>query len=88
MFKDFFKRRKYRAIAFGEVHVDWRGGSFTNFSVLFFENDNGKRKWTASGGGRGEYFSSSSYKAACEIWRHTGLLPKWAKDPLAEKLSR
>ena len=88
MFKDFFKKRKYRAIAFGEVHVDWVGGTFTNFSVIFFENDNGKRKWTTSGGSAGEYFSSTTHKAACEIWKHTGLLPKWAKDPLAEKLSR
>ncbi len=88
MFKDFFKRRKYRAVAFGEVNVDWDGGSFTIFSVLFYENNNGKRKWTTSGGDRSKCFSNTSYKAACEIWRHTGLLPIWAKDPIAEKLSR
>ena len=88
MFNDFFKRRKWRAIAFGELKVDWVGGTFTIFSVLFFENDNGKRKWIVSGGGGGEYFSNTSYKAACEIWKHTGLLPTWAKDPVAEKLSR
>ena len=88
MFKDFFKKRKYRATQFGEVNIDWTDGSFTVFSVIFFENDNGKRKWTVSGGSYGETFSNTSYYAACEIWKHTGLFPEWAKDPVAEKLSR
>ncbi|KKM69584.1 hypothetical protein LCGC14_1449340 [marine sediment metagenome] len=88
MFGNFFKRRKYRVIAFGEVKVNWVGGNSTVFCIIFFENDNGKRKWTSSGGGRSEYFSNTSYQAACEIWKHTGLFPEWAKDPVAEKLSR
>lgn len=85
---DFFKKRKYHVIAFGEIHVRWMDATFTVFCVMFFENNNGKRKWTVSGGDGREHFSSTQYKAACEIWRHTGLLPEWTKDPIAEKLSR
>jgi len=88
MFNDFFKRRKYRVIAFGEVRVSWADSTFTVFSVIFFENDNGKRKWTVSGGKHSSNFNNTSYYAPCQTWQHTGLLPEWAKDPLAEKLSR
>ncbi len=88
MFKQFFKRRKYRAIAFAEVQANWKGGTSTLYSVVFFENDNGDRKWIESGGQANESFMVTTYYAPCETWRHTGLLPEWAKDPLAEKLSR
>lgn len=88
MFKKFFKRRKMRAIAFGEVHVSWTDGTFTVFSVIFFENDNDKRKWTVSGGSGDQNFYNTSYYAPCQTWKHTGLFPEWAKDPMAEKLMR
>ena len=88
MFKDFFKNRKMRVIAFGETRVSWKDGGFTVFSVIFFENDNGKRKWTVEGAKSGQRFHNTSYYAPCQTWKHTGLLPEWAKDPLAEKLSR
>ncbi len=88
MFKEFFRKRKYRAIAFGEVRVEWTGGTFTVFSIIFFENDNGNRKCTVSGGNRQNAFDNTSYYAPCRTWEHTGLLPKWAKDPVAEKLCR
>ena len=89
MFGQFFEKRKYRAIAFGEVQVIWRDESFTIFSVIFFENDNGKRKWTVSGSRmhRARFYKTSHY-APCETWKHTGLFPTWAKDPVAEKLCR
>jgi len=88
MFKDFFKRRKMRAIAFGEIRVTWADGTFTVFSIIFFQNDNGKRKWTAEGAKKRQKFYNTQYYAPCQTWKHTGLLPEWAKDPLAEKLSR
>ena len=88
MFENFFKKRKYRAIAFGEIEVNWTSGAFTVYSVIFFENDNGKRKWTVSGGGDKNIFSNTQYYAPCVTWKHTGLLPEWAKDPVAEKLCR
>lgn len=88
MFKTFLKRRKYRATSFGEVEVKWASGHYTVFSIVFFENDNGKRKYKVAGGDSDRLFTNSSSFAHCETWRHTGLLPIWAKDPLAEKLTR
>ncbi len=88
MFGNYFKNRKWRAIAFGEVNVDWQGGNFTVFSVIFFENDNDDRKWKVSGGTDTQCFHNTSHYAPCETWKHTGLLPEWAKDPMAEKLMR
>ncbi len=88
MFRNFFKRRKFRAVRFGEVEVKWMDGSFTVFSVIFLENDNDKRKWTVSGGGNYQSFITTSYYASCETWKHTGLFPEWSKDPMAEKLCR
>ncbi len=87
MFGDFFKKRKYRTVRFGEVHVNWMDETASNYSIIFFENDNGKRKYTVSGN-KTKYFYKTKYYPPCETWKHTGLLPKWAKDPLAEKLCR
>ena len=87
-FIDFFKNRRFHAVRFGEVHVDWVDGTFTVFSIIFFENGNDERKWSASGGKRYQQFENTSYYAACQTWKYTGLFPEWAKDPLAEKLSR
>ena len=89
MFKDFFKNRKFRAIAFSEQNFGWTDGTFTTFSIVFFENNNGNRKWTVTGSNAEQNgFRKSPQYASCETWRHTGLLPEWAKDPLAEKLMR
>lgn len=88
MFGKFFKRRKYRAVAFGEIHVPWTDGTSTVFSVIFFENDNGERKWIVSGGSSDQKLYNTKYYAPCETWKHVGLLPEWAKDPVAEKLCR
>ena len=89
MFKEFFKRRKYRAIAFAELPIKWTDGTTTVFSIVFFENDNDERRWTISGNeNERRGFSPSGQHASCETWRHTGLLTEWAKDPLAEKLCR
>ena len=85
---NFFKRRKYRAVQFGEPQTSWTDGTSTTFSVIFYENDNGKRKYSVTGARRGESFNNTSHYAPCETWKRIGLLPKWAKDPLAEKLSR
>lgn len=87
MFEDFFKRRKMRAVRFGEPVVQWTNGSATVYSIIFFENDNGKRKYTVKGDRLG-LFEKSMQFAHCETWKHTGLFPEWAKDPVAEKLSR
>ena len=88
MFKSFFKNRKFRAIAFAELEVSWTDDTSNIFSVIFFENGNDKRKWIVSGGRESQNFYNTSYHAPCETWKHTGLLPEWAKDPLAEKLMR
>lgn len=87
VFKDFFKRRKYRAVRFGEPVVEWTNGAITPYSVIFFENDNGKRKYTVKGT-RCDSFKKTLQFTHCETWVHTGLFPDWAKDPVAEKLSR
>ena len=87
MFNDFFKRRKMRSIGFGDLEITWVSGGHSFFSVVFFENDNGKRKYVVKGGNLCSFLNTSHY-SKCEIWKQTGLLPKWAKDPIAEKLSR
>ena len=93
MIKRFFRRRKMRVIAFADLETNWIDGydnkTIVHFAVIFFENDNGVRYWTVSGGNnRGSTFENTSYPIQCEIWKHTGLLPEWAKDPLAENLCR
>lgn len=88
MFKHFFKRRKMRATAFGEPTIKWVSGHSTLYSVVFYENDNGKRKYTVECQNYIGNFSSTLQHIHCETWKRTGLLPDWAKDPLAEKLSR
>lgn len=87
MFKDFFKRRKMRAVRFGAPIVKWTNDSVTVYSVIFFENDNGKRKYTVKGTRLG-LFEKTLQFTDCETWKYTGLFPDWAKDPVAEKLSR
>ena len=37
MFKDFFKRRKMRAVRFGAPIVEWTNDSVTVYSIIFFE---------------------------------------------------
>lgn len=92
MIKRFFNRRKMRAIAFGDIKTTWTDGydnkTIVHYAVIFFENDLEERKWTVSGGDDIKTFNKTSYPTQCEIWKHTGLLPEWAKDPLAEKLCR
>ena len=87
MFKDFFKRRKMRVIAFGEPKVKWNDGDSHLYSIIFYENDNGERKYTVKGRNLVSFRRSWCY-IPCETWKSTGLLPNWAKDPVAEKLSR
>lgn len=87
MFKDFFKRRRMRAVRFGEPIVHWTNGSITPYSIIFFENDNGKRRYTVKGA-RCDSFEKTQEFTECETWKYTGLFPFWAKDPVAEKLSQ
>lgn len=82
MFMDFFKRRKMRMVRFGELVVDW-----VVYSVVFYENDNGRRKYTVSSAYTYRFKRTIQF-AHCETWKRTGLLPVWAKDPIAEKLTR
>ena len=84
----FLKRRKYRAVRFGECEVHYKDGSFTLFSVIFYENDNGNRKFVISGEKKQYTFNNTNFYAPCVTWKATGLFPEWSKDPLAEKLSR
>jgi len=88
MFKDFFKNRKMRVIGFGEPTVKWIDGNQTLYSIVFYENDNGKRKYTVQSQNYIGAFSTTRQGIHCETWKRTGLLPTWSKDPLAEKLSR
>jgi len=87
MFGGFFKRRKFRTVAFAEVNIKWADSTTSRVIVFFLENDNEKRKYTLKGYGS-HVFEQTHYYGPCEIWNRTGLLPEWAKDPLAEKLSR
>ena len=82
MFTDFFKRRKMRVARYGELVANR-----TVFSVVFFENDNGRRRYTVSSAYTYRFKRTIQF-IQCETWKHTGLFPEWAKDPLAEKLSR
>jgi len=84
MFKNFFKRRKTRTVAFGVLDL-------YNYNVpcyvAFYENDNGRRRYTVKGATT--YLFEDTYEYFhCQIWLDTGLLPEWAKDPMAEKLMR
>lgn len=76
-----------RAIAFGDLEIAWVNGGHSFFSVVFFENDNSERKYIVKGENL-HSFPNTSHFSKCEIWKHTGLLPEWAKDPMAEKLIR
>ncbi len=92
MFKDFFKRRKMRVVRYGEITAVFStshsiGEMTGQYSIIFFENDNGKREYIVKGS-LSCYFDKTPYFTHCETWKHTGLLPEWAKDPVAEKLSR
>ena len=82
MFGGFFKRRKMRVIAFGKL--EFHG---SRCYVVFYQNNNDKRKYKMKGNDSGMFKHSSKY-VDCNIWADTGLLPTWAKDPVAEKLSR
>lgn len=84
----FFKKRKFRAVGFAEIQITWTIAGKIPYSIIFFENDNCKRKYRVSGANHSRDFHRSSYYPPCETWKHTGLFPEWAKDPLAEKLSR
>jgi len=88
MFGDFFKRRKMRVVAFGEPTVKWSDTNPTLFSIVFYENDNGRREYTIEGQNHINSFHRTQHAVHCETWKRTGLLPTWAKDPVAEKLSR
>ena len=87
MFRDFFKKRKMRVIAFGEPKITWSDGDSNTFSIVFYQNDNGKREYTIKGR-NSSHFRGCRYYVPCETWKSTGLLPSWAKDPVAEKLTR
>ncbi len=83
----FFKKRKFRVVRFAEIVVTWSIAGKIPYSIIFFENDNGKRKYTVSGKDEDNFSNTFEYMH-CETWLHTGLWPDWSKDPLAEKLSR
>ena len=81
--------KKAQAIAYAELKVEWLGGGYTYFSVVFYDGeDANERKWIVASGNNSGMFGNTAYFAPCETWRHTGLLPEWAKDPIAEKLTR
>ncbi len=82
----FFKKRKFRVVRFAEIEVNWSIAGKLPYSIIFFENDNGKRKYKVSGPDYSKDFQRTSYYAPCETWKYTGLFPEWSKDPLAEKL--
>ena len=89
MFKNFFKRRKMRVVAFGEPTITWTNvGRDTLYSVVFYENNNGERKYTVKSQNDIGEFGRTIFAIHCETWKRTGLLPAWAKDPIAEKLCR
>lgn len=87
-FKKYFERKKFRVIAFSEPVTEWKDNSFSQFSIVFYENDIGERKWEVSGGDVLRVFENTTEYIKCETWRRTGLLPDWVKDPMVEKLSR
>ncbi len=85
----FFDDRKMRTIAYGEPEVLWNGGGNTLFSIIFYENNHGKRKYTVEQQNyQYGHFHYTHEHIHCETWIKTGLLPSWAKDPIAEKLVR
>lgn len=89
MFRDFFKRRKMRVIGFGEPSIHWTDvDCHTLYSIVFYENDNGKRKYTIESQNSIGSFELTKQYIHCETWKRTGLLPGWVKDPIAEKLIR
>lgn len=93
MFKRFFKKeekkvkKEMRVIAYGELNIKWTKGPDSIYSVIFYDNDDNERQYKVAGRDT-ELFDKIREYAHCETWKHTGLLPEWAKDPVAEKLSR
>ncbi|KKM69587.1 hypothetical protein LCGC14_1449370 [marine sediment metagenome] len=97
IFKRFFKNneneiekeveKEMKAVRYGELRINWTAGPSSVFSVIFYEDDNGKREYRVNGRDT-KLFDKTDEYAQCETWKHTGLFPDWAKDPIAEKLSR
>ena len=93
LFKNLFKndekeiKKEMRVIAYGELSIKWTKGPESIFSIIFYENDNHEREYKITGRDI-QMFDKVREYAECETWQHTGLLPTWAKDPVAEKLSR
>ena len=80
-------KKEMRVIAFGELGIQWTEGPESIFSIIFYENDDHEREYKVTGRDIRLFDKIREY-AQCETWEHTGLLPDWAKDPVAEKLSR
>ena len=77
-----------RVVRYGEFAAIFgaSGGDMrSQYSIMFYENDNGKREYTVKGS-LTCFFDKTPQFSQCETWKHTGLWPDWAKDPLAEKL--
>ena len=85
--KALVKQREFRTVRFAELPIDWTDGRHSVLSIIFYENDNGERKYIVSGL-HSSHFPNTTFYAPCQTWKHTGLFPEWSKDPLAEKLSR
>ena len=82
---------KPKTVRFGELSVTFHFNDSSDlvaqYSVIFFEQEDGEREYTVKGS-HTMWFDRTTYFAQCETWKYTGLFPEWAKDPLAEKLSR
>lgn len=80
-----------RVVRFGEFATIFSTSSSGElrgqYSIIFYENGNDKRKYTVKGS-LTEFFNKTPQFAQCETWVHTGLFPEWAKDAMAEKLVR
>lgn len=80
-FLQFFERRKMRIVGFGEPSVTWSGGHQVLYSIVFYENGYGKRKYTIEEQNtRYGWFYETQERIQCETWKRTGTLPKWAVD--------
>lgn len=88
----FNKERKMRVVGYGEIHwvlLDDDGVQLPKmYSVLFYENDLGERKYNVNAADYEKKFYWHRLKAfhECELWKSSGIKPAWYEDILQKKL--
>lgn len=88
----FNKEREMRVVGYGEINwslLDDNGAPIPRmYSILFYENDLGERKYhlNAHESEKKLYWTRLKAFHACELWKSSGIKPSWYEDILQKKL--